>query len=95
MAGPRHRAKRRGGRELADWVAELAIDAGLTLEQALGHSIAQLQLLSAAAARLKARDTLLASQATFAAVAAAMHKDNTRILKRLQDSLGEQIASGG
>jgi len=42
---------------------------------------------------LQARDALVTSQVVFAAVAAAMHQDNARILARLQDRLTEQ-ASG-
>jgi hypothetical protein len=87
------RPKCSGGRELADWVAELAIESGLTLAQAREHSIAQLRLLSEAAGRLKARDAMIDSQVVFAAMAAVMHKDNHRILKRLQDTLIRQ-ASG-
>ena len=84
------RSKRGGGRELADWIAELAVEVGLTLDQARDHSLARLILLAEAAGRVRARVALLDSQVVFAAVAAAMHKDNSKILKKLHDALREQ-----
>ena len=39
---------------------------------------------------MRAREALLQSQVVFAAVAATMHKDNQRILARLQSTLEAQ-----
>jgi hypothetical protein len=77
-------------RELADWVAEVAVECGLTLAEARDHSLAQLRLLAEAARRLRARDALIDSQVMFAAAAAVMHKDNQTILRTLQERLARQ-----
>jgi hypothetical protein len=95
MAPAAHAAQRGGRRELADWVAELCLETGLTLAQAREHSLSQLQLLSDAAVRVRARSALLDSQVVFAAVAATMHKENASVFRRLQDRLEQQAFDPG
>ena len=90
MAHAAAHAKLGSRRDLADYVAELCLEAGLTLALAREHSLAQLRLLAEAAGRMQARDALVMSQVVFSAFAAVMHKDNQPILRNLQQRLEEQ-----
>lgn len=58
-------------KDFAIWVAEVSIIAGLTLRQAMDHSVSQLYLLHEAATRIAGRDGLRALHAGTAAAALA------------------------
>jgi hypothetical protein len=60
---------------LADWVADITIASGLTLEIAVDYSIAQLMLLANANARRQAIVALAHLDATTAAIAYCLTKD--------------------
>src|SRR5262245_18871124 len=58
-AGTRRKAHRKSETNLADYIAELVIEAcGGDLNRALDLSLAQLKMLSAASNRIKAREAL-------------------------------------
>jgi len=62
----------------------------MTLEQASGHSLAQLELMAGAARRLEARRALLNLDSTVHAVASVWCKEGGGGMKKLRDLLEKQ-----
>lgn len=62
----------------------------MTLEQAAGHSLAQLELMAVAARRIEARQALLNLDSTVHAVAAVWCKEGAGGMKKMRDLLEKQ-----
>lgn len=71
-------------------MAELAVRCGLTLAQACEHTLPQLNLLAAAAARLQAREASMHLETTLAALGFFKAKNGPANLKQLQKALRKQ-----
>ena len=96
VAGGTAHARHRGKTDqrlvsLADYVAEAAVECGLSLEQARKHSPAQLKLLRKAANRVRADAALAQMHTTYAAFAAVMAKNGRRAFEQLQNQLKVQV----
>jgi hypothetical protein len=66
------------------------LQAGLTLEQAVEHSLPQLKLLASAANRLQARSKLLDLETVFAAMAACHGSKGNQIKQQMRKALEKQ-----
>lgn len=78
------------GLTIGDYVAQLALRSGLTLEQAVEHSLPQLELLAKASRVITAENALIMLDVNYAAFAGVMAKNGSNIVKKAEKTLREQ-----
>ncbi len=88
----RNNGKNSSGRSvsLASHVAEIAVKCGLTLAQAIEHSLSQLNMLGEAADRLQCRQAIVDLDVVAAGVAASMAKNGNSIINQTRRVLKQR-----